>query len=624
MKIQKNYGDKLLYTMFFAVMVTVLYCVIWAGNHRFDIKRAELVPLPQVKNFSKDWTLWLEEEPTADQPDPERQPNAANQSDPADHIPTKQISLPHRAETAPGQAIVIQKQLPQWGEYENAICFHTAFSSVEAWAGERLIYRYDSADTRPFGRSTPSRWNLVRLPQQCRGQELTIRVVSPYRISSGGLSPIWMGDPLKLVGYLLGQYMPQYLLCGIFFALGAALITSSVILRKSLGDACTLRCLGIFICMASAWMLTEVEFSDLLLNHPFMLSLARYLLVMTCPLPYLLYLLHRLPEPYRPTVRRLFGLFTANFFLMTVLQVLNIADFTETIWVTFFCLLVMFLSLFMVFWKRYRTERPVGLYFSLEAAGIVFLFANVLTEVYLYSRMEYMRNGNFMRLGLFGYIVCLLLAVLIDWKNSREEMIKLGTELQESRLRLMISQIQPHFIYNTLSSVRTLIKLDPDKAYDLVYDFSKYLRANIDSIGQESRMIPFSVEIEHVRNYCNIEKIRFGDKLSLIYEIEEKDFQIPPLTVQPLVENAIKHGLRGKEGNGTVKIRSYFENDCYVIEVLDDGIGFDTGAEPAKYSAGLKNIRLRLKEMAGGRLEIVSLKGKGTKAVIYLPGEEKE
>ena len=268
--------------------------------------------------------------------------------------------------------------------------------------------------------------------------------------------------------------------------------------------------------------------------------------------------------------------------------------------------------------QRIRKERSLSAYFKLECAGIGFLALSLGAEMVLHYRMEYMRSGDYLRSGLFGYIICLFAALLMDTRKKREEAARMGRELQDSRLRLMISQIQPHFIYNTLSSIRTLIKLDPDRAYSLVYDFSKYLRANIDSIGQGG-MIPFARELEHIQNYCNIEKVRFGDKLSLVYDIGPDGFEVPPLTVQPLVENAIKHGIRGKNGGGTVKVRTAEDENSYLVEVLDDGAGFDTGAEVSRSSAGLENIRLRLREIAGAGLEINSIPGKGTRAIVRIP-----
>ncbi|WP_181995626.1 histidine kinase [Clostridium sp. AM58-1XD] len=361
-----------------------------------------------------------------------------------------------------------------------------------------------------------------------------------------------------------------------------------------------------------------MEFPDIIWNSGFSSSLTRYIMAMLSPVAYLVYLLHRFPKRYSPYLRSLCYLFSANFFISVTLQLTDKVDFAESVWITHICFFIMVITLSAIIIHRFYKEKPVSLDFKLECVGMILLTCAIAVEVYLYYRLEYMMSGSFLRFGLFVYISCLAAALIMDSRNRREEAIRVGQELQNSRLRLMISQIQPHFIYNTLSSVRTLIKIDPDKAYDLVYDFSKYLRANIDSIGQDG-MIPFSRELEHIKNYCGIEKLRFGDKLSLVYHIEADDFLVPPLTVQPLVENAIKHGIRGKSGIGTVKVHSFEEDTCYVIEVLDNGAGFDTSAEAPRNSAGLKNIQFRLEKIADARLEISSIPEKGTRAVVILP-----
>ena len=122
--------------------------------------------------------------------------------------------------------------------------------------------------------------------------------------------------------------------------------------------------------------------------------------------------------------------------------------------------------------------------------------------------------------------------------------------LQESQLELMMGQIQPHFIFNTLSSIRTLVMVDPPIAYDMIYDFSNYLRANVDNVTNLEG-IPFASEVSHIKSYVNIEKVRFGDRLSMEYDIQIDSFIVPPLSIQPLVENAIKHGVCRKPEGGT-------------------------------------------------------------------------
>ena len=212
---------------------------------------------------------------------------------------------------------------------------------------------------------------------------------------------------------------------------------------------------------------------------------------------------------------------------------------------------------------------------------------------------------------LFGYYI---------WEiyNTARLNRKLSRRLQNSEIQLMMSQIQPHFIYNVLGSIRTLIKISPDDAYKMVYDFSNYLRGNIDAIGNKKTIL-FSEEIRHIKSYVNIEEVRFKDQLKVVFDIREENFYIPPLSVQALVENAIKHGIRKKMGGGCVWIRSYKKDGNYIVEVEDNGVGFDVNEKRKENSTGLKNIEFRLEKMSHGKCELYSECGVGTKVTLIFP-----
>ena len=199
-------------------------------------------------------------------------------------------------------------------------------------------------------------------------------------------------------------------------------------------------------------------------------------------------------------------------------------------------------------------------------------------------------------------------------KNSIE------AELKESRISIMLSQIQPHFIYNTLGTIERMCLKDPEKAFDLVRNFSLYLRGNFSELDS---VVPvrFTEEIKHVEHYVNIEKVRFPD-MTIQYDVGTTEFVLPALSVQPLVENAIKHGLMRLETGGTVIIRSYETPTHFCVEVKDDGVGFDTSLPiEDKKHVGLRNIRGRLKAMVNGELIIESELEVGTRAVIMIPKE---
>ena len=200
------------------------------------------------------------------------------------------------------------------------------------------------------------------------------------------------------------------------------------------------------------------------------------------------------------------------------------------------------------------------------------------------------------------------------------EKIVLNAELAESRISTMMSQIRPHFIYNTLGRIEQLCELDPPKAGKLVHDFAKYLRGNFGELDNP-RPILMSQEMEHVQHYISIESVRFPD-MTFSFEMDSNDFRIPALTVQPIVENAIKHGLMKLPKGGTIRVVSYETNTHFCVSVEDDGIGFDTREllDERKH-VGIRNIRGRLKAMVGGTLEIESTEGVGTKVLITIPKE---
>lgn len=205
-------------------------------------------------------------------------------------------------------------------------------------------------------------------------------------------------------------------------------------------------------------------------------------------------------------------------------------------------------------------------------------------------------------------------------KELETEKLVLNAKLTESRVSTMISQIRPHFIYNTLGSIEQLCYLDPPMAGELVHNFSKYLRGNFGELDN-TKPILMSKEMEHVHYYVSIEHVRFPD-MTFTFEMNSGDFNIPALTIQPIVENAIKHGLMKLPKGGTIRVESYETDTSYCVSVEDDGAGFDTSEllDERKH-VGIRNIRGRLKAMVDGTLEIESKIGVGTKVLITIPKE---
>lgn len=209
---------------------------------------------------------------------------------------------------------------------------------------------------------------------------------------------------------------------------------------------------------------------------------------------------------------------------------------------------------------------------------------------------------------------------VLEAQRIEAEKQAMELKLQESQISIMLSQIQPHFLYNTLNSIYQLCETNPMRARYMVNSFSEYLRNNLSSL-EESGLISFETELSHVNTYLDIERVRFEDTLEIEYDIKCVDFFLPVLTVQPIVENAVKHGTSKKRGGGTVKISTEEDKDFYVIKVSDTGCGFDTSKpkDDGKRHVGIENVRRRLSNMCRGTLTIESTVGEGTLAVIRIP-----
>ena len=203
-------------------------------------------------------------------------------------------------------------------------------------------------------------------------------------------------------------------------------------------------------------------------------------------------------------------------------------------------------------------------------------------------------------------------------KELETERNALNAQLAKSRISTMMSQIRPHFIYNTLGSIEQLCNIDPPKAGKLVHNFAMYLRGNFGELDNP-RPIRMSQEMEHVRYYVSIENVRFPD-MTFTFDMNSDDFLLPALSIQPIVENAIKHGLMPLDRGGSVRVTSWETPSAYCISIEDDGVGFDTNIllDERKH-IGLRNIRERLAATVHGTLSIESAIGKGTKVQLNIP-----
>ena len=225
-----------------------------------------------------------------------------------------------------------------------------------------------------------------------------------------------------------------------------------------------------------------------------------------------------------------------------------------------------------------------GLMFVSMVSYIVLVFVAAIVQISYYG----------ISLINLSISISSILMFVVATMEQNENLAMQERENADLRISIMMSQIAPHFIYNTLTSIQVLCEKDP---------------------------IPFQRELEHVQYYLAIEKKRFGSRVQVEYDIQEREFCLPCLSLQPIVENAVKHGICKKENGGTIRITTRREGENVYLTVSDDGVGFDMEKvqEMSDRHVGVKNVENRIRNMCGGHMEITSTVGVGTEVVMVLP-----
>lgn len=201
-----------------------------------------------------------------------------------------------------------------------------------------------------------------------------------------------------------------------------------------------------------------------------------------------------------------------------------------------------------------------------------------------------------------------------------EQYMRQKKEIERQRASIMVLQMRPHFIYNTMTSIYYLCEQDPKKAQQVTLDFTTYLRKNFTAIASENT-IPFSEELEHTRAYLAVEQAQFEDRLFVQYDIRHSGFRVPPLTLQPIVENAVKHGMDPDADPLHIFIQSRETDSGSIFIVEDNGSGYEPVNESGDHIT-LNNIKQRLEMMCGGTLVITSAEAGGTRVKVTIPYNE--
>ena len=474
----------------------------------------------------------------------------------------------------------------------------------------RVVADTGEAPSRHIGRTPGNYWLTLPISPEDAGKTLRV-TLTPVYPSVRGLEPDFLimdRQMLLHLEVLPDEGMPLILSC-VTAAAGFFLMLLALSLGLSAWDRRRVFYLGAFSCAAGVWKLCGLSVVPLLLDWYgrqkllWYVGATAYLLMLVLSLR-LLSVMNARENDRVSRACCYFGAFGA--LALLALQALGVLELHEA--------LVPFgvgaAALHLIALLGHKPERAALLWLAPTFAALGLDLAVFSGEGRLPTAPVFL---TWVALNLFvrGF------GFLRDAIRRERELREKDEELRGVKMQNLISQIRPHFIYNTLASVSMLCDSDPRRAAEVVANFNNYLQANFTAIAA-TEPIAFAAELEHTKAYLNVQTALYASKLTVAYDTDFTDFRLPPLTLQPIVENSVKHGISQTHRPERISICSRAVDGGAEILVEDDGTKYEPSSDGAAH-VGLENVRERLALMCGGTLEIGPRAGGGAVVRIFVP-----
>ncbi len=493
------------------------------------------------------------------------------------------------------------------------------------------IFRWGDAENFPnFYKASGNGWYSFITPRILPEDQIEIVLENMYVNSSASLfhaffDKMSVGSYRENVQIVLSRYSAQIMLYLAIIMLGLASVLILLLARvlRFPFDIKFLVFAG-FSISAAVWLISDFSYITLLIPNPAfceILTMTAFFCMCIFMTRYVQVLLSQRTASILSPWIIIFQVMLLSSLLLQFFGIINMYPLLSI------ALLIVLLDLFTMLGCLiyecivYREEKRIR-----KLVPALILSIAVLSDALRYFIQFSAATMIVFAWSFLGFLIYHLMDMVKTLKESAEKLRHvdaLERELHQSQISVMLSQIKPHFLFNTLNAISGFCLSNPAKADEAIIALSDYLRGNIQSLEMQTP-VPFEQELKHIRNYVNIEMMRFEDRLDVIYDIEYTNFSVPTLSLQTLVENAIRHGVMKLREGGTVILRTQKEGRYVVITIQDNGVGFTP--EVAKKSAsgiGLLNARKRLTFMVDADFQVKSTPGEGTTITIKIPLKDK-
>lgn len=547
------------------------------------------------------------------------------------------------------------------------LAFYTVHQYVKVRIDGEEVYQLLPSGNNRVTKTIASNWVMIPLYAEDLGKEICVEIIPVYESFRNRQVHFLVGNTLDIYRSRLAKDLPELILSGLAVLIGIIFlcIAGYNIVRKRNGNG--LASLGLFSAMLGIWRFLDTRFTPFIDGGK---PVFAYYISIIMPMLGILPLIQWTKMYFTEKSKKVLNLYEIGILLLCLmqfwLQYFGVVDMRQIMIITHISMVigVVCLAGIIIYERKHKVEGHENVLkqtlvnskqysynkkLPIELRMTFICIVGIMLDVFAFYIKGNSAGLVFTLMAFLIYIICMGILSMQKYAKQQMEIAQLDRQvaqqnleiseqnkqiakqsrelaakdrkITDSRIRVMMSQIKSHFIFNVLATISTYCKVDPKEADHALITFSRYLRRNIQNI-EEDGLIDFNIELEQVKDYVILEQLRFSDRITFVTDIETTSFQIPPLTIQPIVENAIKHGIIEKGKSGVITLQTKRNEKSIEITVTDNGVGFDLKMLEKSESVGIRNVRYRVENMIDGTLEYNSTIGKGTKVTINIPQDK--
>lgn len=505
--------------------------------------------------------------------------------------------------------------------HDSTLIFKFSHQEACVYFADELVYTLHTSPELSIVRTPGVNWAMIPLYREDAGKEVLVTLTPVYDNYYTQSVQFIVGSKLAVYTNQLVQSLPEMLLSMIDIFAGILLLCAAIYVSRKKAEGSGFYALALLAISLGLWNFTQTGFAPLILRSK--TTLIYYIsltMLMSCIMPLIKSVQlsdNRLSNRMLNEWCVICGIILI---VQLIIQLLGIMDLREMLKITHLMIAISSLVLIVssvVSWRGLSQNPPS----TKQRSYVWILGVGALLDMVVYYTKGSSSGLLFVLITILCYVFIEGIQMFLSYTKQKQILEEKETQLTLSRITTMMSQIRSHFVFNILNAISGMCKYDPEKADETVVRFARYLRNNID-IMEDDNPILFTIELARLEDYVVLEQVRFGDHIEFYTDVKIDNFLIPPLILQPIVENAIKHGLTKKINGGTIVLSTWEDKENIKISIEDDGVGFEIAELEKETSVGLKNIRYRLHHLMHGTLDIASTVGVGTTVTITIPKKE--